>query len=218
MLRRIFAGGVIAIVAAACGGTAPMSPVPASAAAISAPPQPAATPTLQPAGTVAPTPEVTPEPEATPVVFDSAAYGYRAMFPADAISGTPTPAAQPWDGEALIDSGGPYTDQFARPGSRLAFVYGAPTTLDLAAYAEDGQRRKNEWHDCPATPERSVPTTFGGTPALLYSFTCGGLRVFSLYVVHDGMGVVFNQLTPPGNEAADEADFAGSLAGWGWLD
>ena len=159
-----------------------------------------------------------PVPDATPVEFDSSAYGYRAAFPADAITGTPTAAAQPWDGDALIDSDGPHTDRCARPGSRLVFVYGDPTTLGLAAYAEDGQGQKNEWHDFPATPERSVPTTFGGTPAYLDSFMCGGLRVFSLYVVLDGMGVVFNQLTPPGNEAADEADFAELLAGWGWLD
>lgn len=142
-MRRILAGGALAIVVAACGGTAATSPAPASMAATSAPPRPAATPTQPPAVTVVPTPEVTPGPDATPVEFDSSAYGYRAVFPAGAITGTPTPAAQPWDGDARIDSDGPYTDRFARPGSRLVFVYGAPTTLGLAAYAEDGQGKKH---------------------------------------------------------------------------
>ena len=208
----------LATATAACGG-ASAEP---TGALVEATPQPSgiapAASAEAPAVTVAPTPGPTPTAEATPVEFDSAAYGYRAVFPAGEISGSPTPAAQPWDGEAVINSDGPYGDRFARPGSRLLFVYGAPTALDLAAYAEDGQRKKNDWHGCPATPERSVETTFGGTPALLYSFECGGLRVFSLYVVHDGMGVVFNQLTPPGSEAADEADFAELLAGWSWLD
>jgi hypothetical protein len=209
-MRTALFAALLALALAACGGSSPASTVAPSAVA-----SPAA---IAASATPAPTAEpisAPPTAAPTPTVFVSAAYGYQAVFPGGGLDAAPAAAATPWDGVTPIDSGGPLTDKFYRPGSRLLFVYGAPTDLELADYTVEGQRLKSKWRDCEQ-PETSVATTFAGTPAVLNSFTCLGLRVFSVYVVHEGMGVVINQLTPPGNEAADEAELTELLSGWSW--
>lgn len=169
--------------------------------------------------TIAPTtvPATTTSTAAAPVEFDSAAYRYHAVVPSG-LQGVPIPAETAWDGTSPINSTGPYTDRFRLPGGELVFVYGAPTELELADFAVSGQRAKNEWHGCPETPDRQSETTFGGAAAILYAFPCGGLYVFTIYTIHDGLGVAFNQLTPPGDPVADEAAFSELLAAWSWLD
>lgn len=179
---------------------------------------PPATPTPGPTSAPTAPSEPSPTPAPTPTVFDSVAYGYRATFPGGLLAVPPSEAQQRWDGEAVVNSDGPYTDRFYLPGNRLLFVYGASTDLDLGDYAAEGQRLKHEWHDCPETPEEAVETTFGGQPAVLHSFPCGGLRVFSVFAVRDGYGLVVNQLTPPVDVAADTAAFLELLAGWIWLE
>ncbi|HYN47561.1 MAG TPA: hypothetical protein VER83_01770, partial [Candidatus Nanopelagicales bacterium] len=122
-------------------------------------------------------------------------------------------ATQPWDGTSRIDSNGPYTDQVVVPGSILFFVYGAPTDLDLDAYAARTQSQVAEWHECPANPGAgpgSEPAgylatnlTLDGTPGRLHRMTCLGSFVQKLMVVRDGRGLVVNMLAPPGK--VDEA-------------
>ncbi len=207
LLAIVSLAAAAALLLGSCAGSSSdptAAPSPSSSGTLA--PEPSSTPTATPA------PSPTPAP--TPVVFDSVAYGYRAAFPAGQLVVPPTEALERWDGQAVINSDGPYTDKFYLPGNRLLFVYGAATDLQLADYAIDGQLKKHEWHDCPETPERLVDTTFGGEPAIFYSVPCQGLQLFSVFTVRDGFGLVINQLTPPVDVAADEAAFLDLLASW----
>jgi hypothetical protein len=177
-LTRLAAAAVLAaIVLAACGGTAetprPTTPAPA---------------------TPAPTASASPPPAATPVAFVSAAYDYAATFPAET---RPRHASARWDSEARIDATGQYTDHVNLPGSILFFVYGAPTDLDLEAYAARTQAQIAAWHDCPASPDSVTDIALDGTPGRLHRMTCLGTYVQKLMVVRDGQGLVVNMLAPP---------------------
>ncbi len=125
-------------------------------------------------------------------------------------------AAQAWDGSARIDSNGPYVDRATGPGSKLFFVYSAPTDMDLGGYAAQGQKDVNAWHGCPATAESETDVTIGGVAGRLHGFHCQGLYVMKAFAVRDGSGWAFNQIGPPGDEAADTAAF-GAIAGGGRL-
>jgi hypothetical protein len=213
----------LALAVAACGSGAARSVAPADVPASPRASQAAVTPSPFPSSrpsdaSPATAPGSTPaEASAAPVVFDSAAYGYRAVLPASEVASSPRAAVRPWDGTSQINSDGPDTDRFALAGSRLMFVYGAPTTLDLAGYAAAGQRLKAAWHGCPETPELARPVTFAGTPAVLHAFGCGGLRVLALFTVRDGRGLVINELAPPGDATTTQAAFEDVLAAWTWL-
>jgi len=161
----------------------------------------------------------TPMASSTPgsVAFDSTAYGYHAVIPGDEVAGDPVLAAHPWDGRSQVNSDGPSTDHVRLSDSRLLFVYGAPTELSLADYAAAGQRLKASWHGCPELPERTLASTLDGSPALIHAFTCGGLRVLSLFTVRDGAGLVVNELVPPGSPAGEPEALQALLAGWTWL-
>jgi hypothetical protein len=104
-------------------------------------------------------------------------------------------------------------DRAIGPGSKLFFVYAAPTDLDLAAYAAKGQADVNAWHSCPATAESETDVTIGGEPGRLHAFHCQGLYVMKAFTVRGGFGWVFNQIGPPKQEAADTAGFTEMLAG-----
>ena len=198
-VTRFLATALVAAVASSCGG----APAPSRSAPATASPTP---------------PSAAPSARATPggSAFSSTVYPYRAVLPADLTTTAPTLTSTPWDGAAQIDSTGPLTDRVYLPDSRLLFVYGAPTDLDLAAYADAGQRLKATWHGCPETPDSLTDTTFAGTPALVASFTCGGLHLLSLYTVHDDFGLVVNLMSPPGTETDDAALFARLVADWAW--
>lgn len=209
--RSSLVGIVLALAVIAC--SASPAAAPGTSPAATAPPTPSTATPPAASVTPAPTPRPTPTPVA-PITFDSAAYGYRATIPADLVNGPAAPASQPWDGVGQINSDGLHVDRFPLTGSRLVFVYGAPTDLPLAAYATEGQRLKAAWHGCPETPDTAVDAAFDGTPARLHAFDCGGLRVLSLFVVVDGAGLVVNQLAPPGDPAATQAAFEDLVAGW----
>lgn len=181
----------VAVLVAGCGG-----------AAATATPAPTPAPTAAPAPTASPAPTTatTASPTATPAAFTSAAYGYRAVFPG---AWRPKQASKPWDGTSRIDSDGPYTDQVPIPGSILFFVYGAPTDLDLDAYAAKTQADMVAWHACPEVPAGTADLALDGTPGRLHEMACLGLFVQKLMVVRDGKGLVVNMLAPPGS--ADEA-------------
>jgi hypothetical protein len=194
---------------AACGGASSAAPTPSPVAATPVPATPAPTPPPTPAPPASPSPT----PAATPVAFVSAAYGYAASFPA----GTkPRQATKPWDGEARIDSTGPYTDQVTLPGSILFFVYGAPTDLDLAAYAERTQAQMVAWHDCPAVPAATSDLALDGTPGRVHEMSCLGLFVQKLMVVRDGEGLVVNLLAPPSDPDAARALLRELVASMTW--
>lgn len=154
-------------------------------------------------------PAASSSPSATVAVLDSPFYGYTLPLPA---GWSPQGPAQAWNGVSRIDSNGPYVDRATGPGSKLFFVYGAPSRLDLAAYAADGQLDVWAWHGCPATAESETDVTIGGAPGRLHAFHCQGLYVMKAFVVRDGFGWAFNQLAPPGKEATDTATFVDMLA------
>jgi len=124
-------------------------------------PAPASTPVAASTPSLAPTTPPTAGPSPTPLAFVSAAYGYRVWLPADRRA---RQAQQPWDGRARIDSNGPYVDSVTLPGSIILFVYGAPTGLDLEAYATKTQAQMVAWHACPATPDSTTALALDGTP------------------------------------------------------
>jgi hypothetical protein len=208
---------LLALLVAACGGsgatTSAPSSVPATAPGAATTPVPTAEPTVKP----------TPKPSPTPVAFVSTAYGY-------VLDVLPTwladQAKQAWDGEARIDSNGSYVDSMILPGSILFFVYGAPTDLDLDAYAAKTQAQVAEWHACPADPgggPGSEPAGYlatdldlDGTPGRLHRMTCLGSFVQKLMVVRDGRGLVVNMLAPPGSQAEAEQLFRDLVAGISW--
>jgi hypothetical protein len=204
-------GGSGAPTAPSATGAAFVAPTGSSAAAITS-----AAPTVvpaTPAPTVAPTPAASSSPLASvagAASIGSPFYGYALALPA---GWSPRPAAQAWDGSARIDSNGPYVDRATGPGSKLFFVYAAPTDLDLAAYAAQGQKDVNAWHSCPATAESATDVTIGGESGRLHAFHCQGLYVMKAFTVRDGFGWVLNQIGPPKQEAADTAAFTAMLAG-----
>jgi hypothetical protein len=196
--RRALIGVVAALVLPAvlsgCGGTtaSPIFPAPTPAAPTRTPAAVVATP--------APTLEPTAKPTPTPREFSSNAYGYGAVFPG---AWRPQQATKPWDGTTRIDSTGPYTDQVPIPGSILLFVYGAPTALDLDAYAAKTQADMVSWHACPTVPTAVADVALDGAPGRLHEMTCLGLFVQKLMVVRAGKGLVVNMLAPPAR--TDEA-------------
>ncbi len=184
---------LVALLVAACGGSAAgPSDAPTASAAPSTQPTPVATAEA--------TAEPTPTPAPTPVAFVSTAYGYAMDVPPTWLPGQ---AKQAWDGEAQIDSNGPYVDSMILPGSILFFVYGAPTDLDLDAYAAKTQEQMVAWHECPVKPDSATDLALDGTPGRLHRMTCLGLFVQKLMVVRDGKGLVVNMLAPPAK--TDEA-------------
>ena len=211
--------GLIAVLAlaaalAACGGAATRAPAtPATPAAVASPTPAAPTPTATPS----------PTPSASPVAFRSTAYGYATSYPGGWLVDQ---AKQAWDGEARIDSNGPYVDSMILPGSILFFVYGAPTDLDLAAYADRVQAQVADWHACPAVPGTgpgSEPASYlatdlalDGTPGRLHRMICLGSFVQKLMVVRDGKGIVLNMLAPPGSQAEAVQLFRDLVAGITW--
>jgi hypothetical protein len=188
---------------AACGGAAAM---PTAAPATPAPATPAP-------ATAAPTPEPTTKPTPAPYEFTSDGYGYRITLPGVSV---PKQRIQAWDGAKRIDSDGPYTDQVRLPGSILFFVYGAPTDLDLAAYAERTQAQMVAWHSCPAVPAETSDLVLDGTSGRLHEMTCLGLFVQKLMVVRDGEALVVNMLAPPNDPEAARALFRDLVASMAW--
>ena len=170
----------LAALLAACGGTAA---TPASVPATPAPATPAPV-----------TPEPTPKPTPEPYSLASDAYDYRVTLPGASLV---RQALRAWDGEARVDSNGPFVDRVSLPGSILFFVYGAPTDLDLAAYAAKSQAQVAEWHDCPTRPASVTDLPLDGTAGKLHQMTCLGVFVQKLMVVRDGQGLTVNMLAPP---------------------
>lgn len=210
----------LVVLLAACSGagsTAPASlPSTSASAAASIDPAPAsASPAATPAATPAPT-GATVAPVPAPTVFTSTIYGYRGVFPAGQLTNPPVSAETPWDGTSTINSDGPFVDRFPLSEGRYLFVYGNPTPLRLAAYAAEAQRLKAAWHGCPKTPETSAPASFSGVSALLTSFPCQGLRVFSLYAVRKGRALVINQFASEGDTAAQARELLLLTEGWVW--
>lgn len=58
--------------------------------------------------------------------------------------------------------------------------------------------------------------TFAGRPARLHEFPCLGLRVFKLFVVDKGTGLVVNELTPPGDPDQNRKDLLQLTVDWTW--
>ncbi len=199
--------GLLLLCAAACSSSVATSPSVAPTTAVTPSPEP----TDEPA---------TSDPSSVPpdIVFESADYRYLARIPGDQAAGEMIAAREAWDAASRIDSTGPLTDHAYLAGSRLVFVYGAPTDLELEAFAVASQEQKASWHGCPAAPESSTPVAFDGTPAILVDFDCGGLHLLSLYVVRDGFGLVVNLMNPPGKVVEDRAAFDRLLADWRWTD
>ena len=163
-----------------------------------------------PSGAAGDASSAAPSSPAGPATITSPFYAYSLTFPA--LGWSPQPAPTRWDGKARIDSNGPLVDRATGPGSKLFFVYGAPTDLDLAAWSAKGQADVNRWHGCPATAESEADITIGGTPARLHAFHCNSLYVIKAFAVRDGFGWAFNQLSPPGQEPADTAALSAMLA------
>lgn len=189
------------------GPTAPGSaPTPVTPAPATVAPAASEAPSAAPADASS----AAPSSPAGPATITSPFYAYSLTFPASGWS--PQPAPTRWDGEARIDSNGPLVDRATGPGSKLFFVYGAPTDLDLAAWSAKGQVDVNRWHGCPATAESETDITIGGTPGRLHAFHCNRLHVMKAFAVRDGFGWAFNQLSPPGQEPADAAALSAMLA------
>jgi hypothetical protein len=185
--------------------TAPENQVPVATVADPNPSAAAASPAVA---------STAPSAQATPATFTSPFYAYSLTFPAAGWS--PQPAQTQWDGKARVDSNGPFVDRATGPGSKLFFVYGAPTDLDLAAWSAKGQGDVNAWHGCPRTAESETDVTIGGSPGRLHAFHCQGLYVLKAFTVRDGFGWAFNQIGPPKSEAADTTRLTGLLAGVEW--
>ncbi len=199
------AGAVLAsaLALAACGGgqlSPTMMPTPA----------PASTPVAASTPSLAPTTPPTAGPSPTPLAFVSAAYGYRVWLPADRRA---RQAQQPWDGRARIDSNGPYVDSVTLPGSIILFVYGAPTGLDLEAYATKTQAQMVAWHACPATPDSTPPSPWTA-PRAAAPMTCRAVRAELMSVLRrQGPSTT---CCPPGSRAGAEQLFRDLVATLRW--
>lgn len=206
-LRRPVPIVALVVLLAGCSATAAPSP---------SIPEPRPTSPPSPSPSLRPSPSPFPSPTPGAVAFSSPAYRYDAAFPGDLVVGDVVAASEPWDGAAQIDSDGPRTDHVRVADSRLLFVYGAPTRLAAGDWATTGQQQKASWHGCPPVPDAQVDVRVDGTPALLYDFPCGGLHLQSVYVVHDGFGLVVNLMSPPGSPDADRAAMLALLATIRW--
>lgn len=196
------------------GSTAPAATsVPATTApppATVAPASTTAVPTTVPSASASVAPVASASvPPPSPAVLVSPFYAFSLGLP---VGWRPQGAIQAWDGTSRVNSDGPYVDRALGPGSKLFFVYGAPTDLDLAAWSAQGQKDVNAWHGCPATAESETDVTIGGLPGRLHAFHCQGLYVMKAFAVKDGFGWAFNQIGPPTQEAADTGAFEAMLA------
>jgi hypothetical protein len=206
-LAGLFGAVVVAVLLAACGGST------ATPGLVEATPAPTTAAVATPAPTAAPTAEPTAKPTPEPYEFASTAYDYRATLPGVSEA---RQALRAWDGQARIDSTGPYTDTVSLPGSILFFVYGAPTDLALDDYAARTQEQMVSWHECPVTPDSATDLTLDGTAGRLHRMTCLGAYVQKLMVVRDGQGLVVNMIAPPGTEDKASKLFEDLVAGMTW--
>jgi hypothetical protein len=187
-----------------------------SSSAATASPATSSTPSA--AGSTAASSPPTQEPSATPRLFTSDHYGYTVSVP---TGWTADGATQTWDGASPMAPGhdDPLVDQFTAPPryARL-WVFAAPTTLDLAAYATHTTDANAAEHPCSVgsqTPEKDEAVTIDGTPARLLTVHCGILVLIAV-AIHRHTGFVFGYQDPNGGlsfDAEDRATFLQFLNG-----
>lgn len=160
---------------------------------------------------------------ATLWTIESAEYGYTWPFPADAVSMMPSAATVPWNGVTPCIVQDPCTDWMGLKGEpgradRLVWAFGAPTDLELEAFAADMRRRMSGWRGCPVEPDATRALTLDGVPARLDAFACtsGGVtdRHLRVFAVRDGLGLVISMAKPGSGEALFDADEIDRLLGY----
>lgn len=198
-----------ALALVACGSGSAAEP---SDATVSIAPSPAG---VSPSPVASASPDISP----TPGVLDSNLYPYSWILPPEALELWPTHATVPWDGDAVMGSTSEYTDRFYLPGSKLTFVFSAPTDDELEPYAAYIHARAVGDHACPAELEAELTLELDGSPATLAAFPCQDVYLLELSTVRDGVGLVIKQLAPRPYDLKAHIDaFETLLTGFAWDD
>jgi hypothetical protein len=155
---------------------------------------------------------------ATARIVASRHYGYTEALPARWRLARQ--ASRQWGGTGAPGDGNRAVDLFKGPGGVEAWVYAAPTTKNLAAYAIRTVRVAGAVHSCPVVPQSNRAITIGGAPARLLDTQCpagSGFLVEIAVTIHHGIGFVFGSQNPSGevptDQRADRAAFRNFLAG-----
>ena len=215
-MRRpgLLAGLIVALAAAACGGTlqvaTPLAATATPTASAVTTPTPLAPPPSASASALAP---VVPSaaasalPPAAPLVFRSPRYPYSITLTADwtltAFPGT-------WNG-VLVFAGQKGTDEYGS-GSGIFEIGFLPvasgTTLSAWARTESPRATLSDCGDGPFQP----PTLVGSYQVILQPGSCREADVLSAFLVHGSNGVLLQWRTVGGNATADRAAFLAILA------
>jgi hypothetical protein len=166
--------------------------------------------TSTPVASAAPSPTVAasaaPTASPVPTTFASTTYGYSLTVPA---GWTSIQASVAWNGSGAPFSGDAEADQFNGPGTASAWAFAAPTTKDLAGYAQEriAATAAAASATCPAAPDLQDQIEIGGEPGTLLSWDCGILINIAV-MVHNGAGYLFGFRDPAVHAATDAADRA----------
>ena len=215
---RFVAAVAATILVAACGGSSgPVTPVPTPAFQST----PAVTAT--PARTTKPTPSAAPTPEATESAAASAAantfvskrYQYAMTLPPGSMLVNWHSADRAWNGQANLDSGGPYLDRTAVAEGGIS-MYGAPSA-SLEEWFGQVEGNGVRYHRCTKAQDRR-DASIGDAKAIAFVQVCGGgtetwVRVA---VFKEGYGVGMWFHPSPGAEIAGRDKALELLKGLEW--
>jgi hypothetical protein len=138
-------------------------------------------------------------------VFRSPFYGYAIPIPAGWGA---TPAITRWDGESA-PSLGPDVDLIAGP-HLIVLGYAAPYPSNLASFTQDriAATARDHADTCgPDALQSNEPTTVGGQPGALLTWSCGAL-IKAAITVHDGVAYAFTIRDAGFLPSLDQTDLA----------
>jgi hypothetical protein len=175
-----------------CGGAAPSPAVTVAPSRAAVVPSPSPTP----AATTTPTPDPTPEPTAPPSrrppatpspTFESPFYRYTITLPVGIQTLNWKAAQRPWNGTAMLDRAGPYTDQTGIAEGGI-FLFGGEAE-SLQAWFEVVEGNGVRYHRC--TPARNrVDVVINDVPAIGFAQSCEqGTNMARVALWKDGWGI-----------------------------
>jgi len=208
----------ISVSLVACGSAGPSlapPPAPSASPVPSAAPEP--TPTLEATPMAAATPDAIKEApqSADPNIFVSQVYKYALTLPPGSLLVGWHPAERAWNGQAKLETGGPYLDRAAVAEGGI-HLYGAPSrSLDEWFKVVEGAGIR--FHRCTEAQNRR-DASIGGAQAIAFTQSCSNnIEIWDrVAIFKDGYGVGFWLHPTPGAEIAGRDRALELLEGLEW--
>ena len=215
--RRVFA--ILTVLAFAAGGCGSATVTPVA--------RPSPSTTLEATPTVVATPEATHASEPTPAAteevaqsadantFVSPRYKYAITLPPGSLVVGWHAADRAWDGQAKLETGGPYLDRASTAEGGI-HMYGAPSTsLDEWFGVVEGAGIR--FHGCTEAQNRREASV-GGAPAIAFTQSCNNnIETWArVAIFKDGYGVAMWLHPTPGAEVATRDKALELLEGLEW--